>query len=59
MFLMAVPLVLIALAVSLFIKEVPLATRETPEAYPGDSEPSGPPGASVTSPVAGSSPTSV
>jgi len=53
MFLTAVPLILVALAVAFFIKEVPLAARETPqtkrEGYPGDSS---------SVPMAGSSPTS-
>jgi len=49
MFLTAVPLVVVALVVAFFIKEVPLATRQTPTA----------PSGSETSPVAASSPTSV
>jgi MFS family permease len=48
MFLTAVPLVLVALAVAFFIKEVPLATRQPTAPSPES-----------TSPVTGSSPTSV
>jgi len=51
-FLSAVPLVLIALAVAFFIKEVPLGTRATPT--PGPAQPEGSPGSATA--TSGSSP---
>ena len=41
MFLTAVPLVLVALAVAFYIKEVPLATRQAPSPAPAESETAG------------------
>jgi EmrB/QacA subfamily drug resistance transporter len=58
MFLSAVPLVLIALAVAVFLKEVPLGTRQDP-AVPTPAGPVPQDGGSAVDRSAGSSPTSV
>ncbi len=57
MFLTAVPLVLVALAVAFFIKEVPLATRDALSPSKGQAPTD--PSSESTVPFAGSSPTSV
>ncbi len=55
MFLTAVPLVVVAFVVALFLKEVPLATRQPVAPSPEPTAPS----SESTSPVSGSSPTAV